>query len=155
MSHPLDLEPAEFECFIKEHLESLAAKLKDFRVEHLEKLNGPDGDYVIDVIARFEALGVSFLVLVECKRYKSIPIERELVQVLNQKKQSVAAHKAIMYTTSDYRDGAIEFARAHGIALVRIEYDQMNYAVKAWVGELKARLVSPEVGTLDRYLLGT
>jgi restriction system protein len=131
----------------------MAASLTEFRAEHLEKLSSRDGDYVFDVTARFEALGVSFLVVVECKRYKTTPIERELVQVLNQKKQSVAAHKAIMYTTSNYREGAIEFAKTHKIALVQIEFEQVNYAVKAWVGELKARVVFPESESLDKYLL--
>ena len=152
--NPHELEPVDFERFVKVHLESLAASLTNFRVEHLEKFEGRDGDYEIDVTARFEALGSKFLVLVECKRYKaSNPIERELIQILHQKMQSLDAQKAIMYSTSNYRSGAVEFAQSHNIALVRVEYDQIYHEVKAFVGELKPKLVSPASGSIDRYLL--
>ena len=77
MLDPLEITPEEFEIFVRRRLENQGADLKEFRTEHREVLTGVDGDYEIDVTARFEALGVSFLVLVECKRYASAPVERE------------------------------------------------------------------------------
>lgn len=69
---------------------------------------------------RFKVLGgVQFKTLVECKKHKN-PIKRELVQALHQKQQSLGANKAILVSTSAFQDGAIEFARVHGIALVRL-----------------------------------
>lgn len=57
--------------------------------------------------------------LVECKKHKN-PIKRELVQALHQKQLSLGANKAILVSTSAFQEGAIKFARAHGIALVKL-----------------------------------
>jgi hypothetical protein len=53
------------------------------------------------------------------------------VQALHSKLVSVGAHKAMMFTTANYQRGAIEFAKAHGISLVRFTDTELNYAVKA------------------------
>jgi hypothetical protein len=37
----------------------------------------------------------------------------------------------MMFTTAKYQRGAIEFAKAHGISLVRFTDSELNYAVKA------------------------
>jgi restriction system protein len=153
MRDPLDLKPKEFELLVRKHVESLASTLKEFRAEHLETLHGHDGDYTIDVTARFEALGVNFLVVVECKRFKSKPIERELVQVLKAKKDSVGAHKAIMFTTSKYRAGAIGFAKTHGIALIRVQGNRFRHAVKARIQKFETDLINPSARSLDDFLL--
>ncbi len=116
---PMKLEPAEFELLVKQKLEEEGVGLSDFEARHLEVLHSPNGDYEIDVTARFHALGADFLVLIECKRY-SRPIERELVQVLHSKLSSCSAQKAMLWSTSGFRSGAREFALAKGIALVRI-----------------------------------
>ncbi|MDH4910194.1 restriction endonuclease [Xanthomonas axonopodis pv. ricini] len=47
-------------------------------------------------------------------------IRPSLVQALHQKQQSLGANKAILFSTSAFQEGAVEFARAHGIALVRL-----------------------------------
>lgn len=149
---PLAMTPVEFEIFVRRYLEEEGGDLKDFRTQHLENLEGPDGDYIIDVTARFEALGAEFLVLIECKRYTSDPVEREEVQALNQKKDSISAHKAMMFTTSMFRKGAIEFAAAHRIALIRITANEVNYAVKSCLPNIKACLVIPESVSLGDFL---
>jgi restriction system protein len=112
--------PVEFEIWVRRYLEEQGAILKEFRTEHLENLHGTDGNYIMDVTARFEALGVSFLVLIECKRYTSDPVEREQIQALNQKLLATGAQKAIVFTTSTFRQGAVDFARVHGIGLVEV-----------------------------------
>ena len=105
--------------------------LEDFKVARNEKLKGSDGEYEIDVVARFKIFeGVGITVLIECKHHKNA-IKRELVQALHSKLLSVGAHKGMMFTTSTYQRGAIEFAKAHGISLVRFIDSELNYAVKA------------------------
>jgi len=129
---PKTMTAVEFELSVKAYLDEQGCVLKDFRTDHLETLSGSDGDYEMDVTARCEAIGVDFLVVIECKRYTAKTVERMEVQALQQKKLSVSAHKAIVYTTSQFRSGAVEFAKAHGIALVQILADETNVLVKSW-----------------------
>ncbi|HZS04715.1 MAG TPA: restriction endonuclease [Blastocatellia bacterium] len=152
MENPFLMTPEEFEIAVRRFLQKEGRALKDFRVQHLEKIQGYDGDYIIDVTARFEALGVDFLVLIECKRYTSDPVEREQVQALNQKKISTGAHKAMLFSTSTFRNGAIEFAKANRIALVQVSAKRMSYATKSWLPELSAEFVSPESTSLVDFL---
>lgn len=115
-----DITPEEYELQVKMWLESVAQELDSFSAVHREVLSGADGEYEIDVVVRFKALGgVQFKTLVECKKHKN-PIKRELVQALHQKQQSLGANKAMLVSTSAFQDGAVEFAKAHGIALVRL-----------------------------------
>jgi restriction system protein len=115
-----DITPEEYELQVKMWLESVAGELDSFSANHREVLSSADGEYEIDVVVRFKALGgVQFKALVECKKHKS-PIKRELVQALHQKQQSVGANKALLVSTSDFQSGAVEFAKAHGIALIRL-----------------------------------
>jgi restriction system protein len=79
---------------------------------------GVDGEYRIDITARFRQLGVDFLVLVACKD-QSRPVEREDVQVLADKKRGTGAQKAILFATNGFQRGAIEYAKVNGIALMR------------------------------------
>ncbi len=152
MGNPLEMTPVEFEIFVRRFLEEQGRTLTDFRTEHLEKIQGPDGDYIIDVTARFNALGGDFLVLIECKRYTSDPIEREQVQALNQKRISMSAHKAMLFATTPFRAGAKEFAAAHGIALIQVTADEISYAVKSVLLNYRARFVQPNSQTLAEFL---
>ena len=121
------LSPDEFERQVKAWLEASAGSLESFQTKHLEDLSGTDGDYAIDVTARFCALGgASFLVLIECKRHKN-PIKREVVQVLRDKQHSLGANKAMVVSTSGFQSGAIEYAKTHGIALIQIVSGQAVY----------------------------
>lgn len=113
------LSPGEYEQAVKAILDAAAGGVLAYSSRHLEPIAGSDGDYIFDVTARFEALGVSFLVLVECKRYRR-RVERQEVQVLWAKMQSVGAQKAMLFATAGFQQGAVEFAQAHGIALVRL-----------------------------------
>jgi restriction system protein len=119
MYPPLELTPEAFELEVKKDLDRVGAGLTDYQSQHREVLAGTDGEYEIDIAVRFTALGANFLVLVECKHYKR-PVGREKVQALLAKLQSVGAHKGIMFAPSGYQSGAIEYADAHGIALVEL-----------------------------------
>ncbi len=154
---PLEISPEEFEVYVKELLEKEGLMLEGFHTKHLESIKGTDGDYTFDVTARFEALGASFLVLIEGKRY-SKPIERELVQILQQKLESVGAQKAMLFSTSLFRSGAINFASSHGIALIHVQNGQLSYEtrslnhrpyIQAWLPKFSSLLVKDEGG--DSY----
>lgn len=113
------LTPEQFELGVKEMLDAAAGQLDSFEARHRELLPGTDGSYEIDITVRFHALGVQFLVLVECK-YRKASIKREVIQVLHDRLRSTGAHKAILFSTSPFQSGAVAYARKHGIALVRI-----------------------------------
>jgi restriction system protein len=126
---PISLSPKEFERKVQHILEASGAKLSNFRTIHREKLSSFDGIYEIDVTARFSALGGNFVVLVECKNQKN-PIKREVVQVLHNRIQSVGAHKGMLFATTTFQKGAVEYAMRHGIALIQIT--QWNYSWAAF-----------------------
>lgn len=88
---PVTLTPAEFERFVAATLTEQGVGLSGLEVQHLHRIPGTDGDYVIDVSARFEALGADFLVLIECK-HQSTKVKRADVQVLADKVRSTGAH---------------------------------------------------------------
>lgn len=114
------ITPREYELQVKAWLESAGSGLESFSVIHREMVRGTDGECEIDIVARFKILaGIPFTVLAECKKHRN-PIKRELVQALHQKQQSIGANKAILFSTSAFQSGAVAFAKAHGIALVRL-----------------------------------
>jgi restriction system protein len=126
----LDLSPEDFERHVKLHIDAMRCEVKDYQSRHREEIRGFDGEYEIDITVRFSVIGVEYLTLVECKRCKR-PIEREDVQVLWTKMKSVGAHKGILYATSGFQSGAIEFAEVHGIALVTLADGRSSYFTKA------------------------
>ena len=73
---------------------------------------------------------MDFLVLVECKRHRD-PIKRDIVQVLHSRIQEVGAHKGIIFATTAFQRGAVEFDKAHGIALVQIADGRTSYVARA------------------------
>lgn len=78
---------------------------------------------------RYRFAGLAFLVVVEAKLHRN-PIKRELVQVLHQKINSVGAHKGAMVATSPYQADAVEFAVAHGIALVNVTESRFVFTTR-------------------------
>jgi restriction system protein len=127
---PLVLAPAEFEQLVASMLRKQGVGLSDFKVQHLEAVQGLDGEYAIDVTARFEALGADFLVLIECK-HQSRPVEREVVQILVDKVRSTGAQKGMLFATTRFQRGALEYARLHGVALVRVADGRTTYETRS------------------------
>lgn len=123
---PTSISPEQFEKEVEQLIQMLGASLQEFRTERLEILQGTDGEYEIDVTARFKALGADFLVLVECKHHKN-SIKRDVVQVLNDRMRSVGAQKGMVFSTIRFQTGAIEYARKHGIALVHVADGGTSY----------------------------
>jgi restriction system protein len=120
----------QFELEVKKYLESTAGKLKDFQTVHRESMDGQDGTYEIDITARFRIFGADFLVLVECKNHKN-HIKREHVQALHSKLMSLSAQKAMLFATTPFQDGAVEYANQHGIALVQLASGETLYFTKS------------------------
>lgn len=113
------LTPREFELAVKGILDGAGVSLSEFSTKHLESVEGVDGSYVIDVTARFSALGANFLVLIECKHERR-KVERQDVQVLNDKLRSTGAQKGMLFSIAGFQEGAIQYADVHGIALVHM-----------------------------------
>ena len=127
-----DLPPAEFERQVKMLLESWGQHLTEFSTSHRELL-GQHRTYEIDIVVRFEALGASFLVLVECKHHRS-PIKRDTVQVLHDRIRETGAHKGLLFSTSSFQSGAIEYAQRHGVALIQIAEGKTSYFTRSFDG---------------------
>lgn len=123
-----DLTPTEFEQYCCEFLAGYAEKerLQDFKITHNKILNVSDGRYQIDVYAEFTAMGSQFKVLCECKKYKN-RVNRDKVAILHRKLESIGAQKGILISTSDFQSGAIEYGKAHGIALIKAEDHHFEY----------------------------
>lgn len=122
-----EITPEDFELTVKAWFDSFAESLDDFSSQHLESVNGMDGDFEFDVTIRFTAFGgAKFLVVCECKKHRN-PIKREVVQALKAKKESVGAQKAFVIATASFQSGAEEYAKKHGIALCEIVSGSIAY----------------------------
>jgi len=129
--NPANITPQEFERTVHAWFEHFPEKLHSFDATHLESHTGVDGDYEIDVTIRFTAFdGADFLVLCECKKHSN-PIERGLVQILNDKKRSLNAQKAIMVATAAFQSGSREYAKHNRIALIEIANGSAAYITNA------------------------
>jgi restriction system protein len=128
--HRTSITPDEYEKEVAALLQALARDLPGFQVQHLETVSTPDGSYKIDVTARFSQLGVDFLILVECKDHAR-PVERKDVQVLADKLRAASAQKGMLFSTNGFQKGAIEYAKARRIALVRLIEGELTYQTRA------------------------
>jgi hypothetical protein len=124
-----DLTPKAYEEAVAALAGSMDLDITGWDVRHLDPLDGLDGTYVMDVTARFRLAGMDFLVLFECKRHRD-PVKRSDVQVLLAKLQSTGAQKGVVVAATGFQRGALEFARAHGIACVRLVDDAWTYIVR-------------------------
>jgi restriction system protein len=127
---PEEFSPEQFELFVRDTLDSQGVDLQDYVSNHQEPIITPDGEYIFDVTVRFSAMGVSYLTLIECKRYKD-PVKRERVELLWSRMQSVSAHKGILFSTSGFQSGAIEYAKSKNIGLVTVADGRSAYEVRA------------------------
>jgi restriction system protein len=125
-----EISPREFELLVRDYLMNLGKELNTFTALHDVKIHRVDGEYQIDVFAEFDFLGASFKVLVECKRYKN-KVKREVVQLLFDKLRATGSHKGLIFSTSGFQEGAITFAKEHGIALIRVIEGKYNYFTKS------------------------
>jgi len=120
----------EFEQYCKNVLEGFAEceELNNFHITHDVKMKAYDGTYQVDVFASFTALGSDMKVICECKQYTN-PVKRDDVVLLYNRVQALGCQKGLLLATSDFQKGAIEFAKEHGIALIKVyDNDCMFYS---------------------------
>lgn len=126
-----NITPREFEMLVRNYLAEAGQGLKNLEVKHDEKMSAYDGTYQIDVTATFEIFGgSSIVVLVECKHYNK-RVQRDDIILLNSKLQSIGAHKGILCSNAGFQQGAVDFAKAHGIALISIIEGRFTYKTKS------------------------
>jgi predicted DsbA family dithiol-disulfide isomerase len=119
--------PKEFEIYV---MDKFISSYPTASIVNREDIKGTDGNYNIDITIRFNKLDVNFLVLVECK-YHNHPIKREYVQLLRDKIVSLGAQKGILVASNSFQSGAINYAKTHGIALVRLINEQFAYETRS------------------------
>ena len=130
-AYPPDLTPEQYEQQVVAWLRATGGSLEGFNVQHLQHLSGTGGDYEFDAVAEFAMLqGARIVVLVECKRY-SQPVEREKLLSLWAKLQDVKGHKAMMFATCGFQSGALDFAKAYGIATIAFVNGLFTYETKS------------------------
>jgi restriction system protein len=132
----IEITPKEFELLVYNYLKEQGVSLNDFCVTQNAKVKSYDGNYEIDIKAEFQALNCNFTVLIECKRHRN-SIRRDVASLLEGKLQSNGAHKGIIFSTAGFQSGAIEFAKLHGIALIRVYKIEGNghtrsHAMSGW-----------------------
>jgi restriction system protein len=131
-AEPVEITPFQFECQVKAWLEHTAGPLEGFTASQRSCIGGDSGEYEIDIEARFQAFGgAEFVVLVECKRYKH-PVKRDVVMLLESKIRDTGAHKGMIFSTSSFQRGALEYAKARGIATLIVQDGRTNYHTKAY-----------------------
>ncbi|WP_433221456.1 restriction endonuclease [Dactylosporangium sp. CS-047395] len=124
-----DITPKAYEEAVAAITKSMNLQLVGWEVKHLESIDGLDGTYIMDVTARFQLAGMDFLILFECKRHKD-RVKRSDVQVLYTKLQSTGAQKGVVVAATGFQSGALEFAKAHGIACVRLVDNAWMYMTR-------------------------
>ncbi len=127
----LMITPKEYEQQVAEWLTCAGASLTQFQISHLAQLSGTGGEYEFDAVSEFSIFeGAQIIVLIECKRYNR-PVEREVVLSLHSKLSDVGAHKAMIFSTSGFQRGALEYAAAHGIATITFIDGKSNYHTRS------------------------
>jgi len=108
-SSSINISPKEYEKQVVSWLQRSKGTLVSFNVQHLKYLEGSGGNYEFDAVAEFSIFeGAKIIILIECKRY-SKPVQRGKMLELYAKLEDVKAHKAMMFATSGFQSGALEF----------------------------------------------
>jgi len=144
-----ELTPTQFELFVRDLMERSSHCVEHFETKHAQKLRGSDGEYEIDVFVAFRVMGAEFRVLVECKHHRTA-IKRDVVQVLADKVRSLGAQKGMLFSTSNFQVGAIEYAEKHGIALVRVTDSGQKWVRRQLLLSTICRMHDSVVGVLVR-----
>lgn len=130
-NNPLEISPLEFEQQVADWL-SRQGKIKNFRATRSDNISGKSGEYNIDILVSFEIFGgAEIKILAECKRHKD-PIKRDFIMILEAKLRDIGAHKGILFSTAGFQKGALEFAKAHGIACISVRDGKSNYHTRAY-----------------------
>lgn len=130
-SEPIEVTPEAYERQVFSWLRSAGAGLPSFSITHLKKVQGHSGEYSIDCWIEFEILsGAHFSILVECKRHRR-PLERDTILGVSAKAHDVGAQKCLIFSTSGFQVGAIEFAKSARIGLVNFIDGRLTYVTRS------------------------
>jgi len=129
---PAEITPAEFEELVLAWLRRCAADAnQQIDAKHLGVVRGAGGEYKIDVLVRLTVFsGAVVAVLAECK-HQARPVEREDAMILEAKLRDVGAHKGMLFSTSGFQKGALQYAAAHGVATVAVVRGKWLYETRA------------------------
>jgi restriction system protein len=119
---PVEISPTEFEKQVLVWLQRMSAsdQTSSMNAVHQGVVNGASGAYAIDVLVELFLLGgAKVLILVECKHQRR-PVERDEVIILDGKLRDVGAHKGMLFSTSGFQLGAVNYAKTRGIATVTV-----------------------------------
>ena len=126
----MKISPSEYEDFVKNWLDGELGTLESYESDIRIKEQSHDGEFEIDIKAKFNIAGFDFLILVECKRHKN-RIKREVAQVLHSKLQSLGANKGVICSTSDFQSGTLEYCTKHGIACIQMAPGETNFHTRS------------------------
>ena len=143
--NPLEITPEEYERTV---LDWLRQNEQDQVVTllHREVVKGGGGDYQIDVTAELTIFGATLRILIECKKWRR-PVERDHMLAFAMKVQDTGSHKGMMFATSGFQKGAIDFAATRGIATVVFLEGNANFVTASrWPTPTTTRFGFPEYG---------
>lgn len=142
---PVHVSPQDYERQVVRWLSSAGNSPVSFDIEHLKSLAGDGGEYELDAVATLTIFGGSaeIKILIECKRYAK-PVEREKVMVLWSKLQALKAHKGIIFSTSGFQSGAIQYATDMGIACITF-VDERSLIMTKSLSTPEDVIVSPRI----------
>jgi len=111
----------EYEQLVKDILQSRLIKDipgKDLEVKQNACYRGKSGyEHQIGVSAEMKIAGVKFLILVDCKNHSRLVEANEVLEFAS-RLEDINAQKGIIVTTRGFQSGALQVAKAKGIALV-------------------------------------
>lgn len=147
---PIEIDPHRFEELVVEWLRKSESS---FKVTHQARIQGNGGEYALDALAEATFFGgAKITILIECKKHTK-PVNRDTIHSVHSKMQSLCINKAIVFSTSGYQKGAIEFATQFGIGLVTVKDGAAIYQTRSafqppremlpnWLPEFAGELLS-------------
>lgn len=132
----LDIDPAQFEEIVANWL---ARTEPSFRITHQARLLGRGGEYGLDALAEAEIFGgAKIRVIIECKKHTR-PVNRDVVLGVHSKMIALGLSKAIIFSTSGFQRGAIDYASEVGMALVTVIDGAATYETRSAFPVLRSR----------------
>ncbi len=112
----------EYEQLIAHNL----SKRMGFPFETRVTMKGLSTKHQFDLVGKTNIGGLKFLIVGECKLYRTSPIKKEQMAAFAHRISDVAAQKGIFICSSGYQKGAIQIAEAHNISLAVCQLVQIE-----------------------------
>lgn len=147
----------DFECFIQKMYE----EDPNLTVQHNVTLVGKSGaKRQIDVLVKQKTKMTTMITIVECKRWKQ-RVNRGIIDIVSAAIDDLNANKGVVFTTSGYEEGAIEYAKYKNIDIFLVrdlldeEWGRPGRHVQFWlqfIGSKIENLVLPNVAFIPFYV---